>query len=136
MTDEPHELRVVEDARRDVHAHAEVEAVAVPHRGREERFAYDPRLDVADETFALRGRDEIERRDEATLGVVPAQKGLDAAHLLGLDEDPRLVVQDELVLDDRALELEADRGHVSGGSAPRPPCSQRVPLGAARPRCA
>ena len=72
VTDEPHELRVVEDARRDVHAHAEVEAVAVPHRGREERFAYDPRLDVADETFALRGRDEIERRDEATLGVVPA----------------------------------------------------------------
>ena len=53
----------------------------------------------------LRERDELERGDAAAARMVPAHEGLDGDGLAGGEIDDRLVLDDELALLDRALEL-------------------------------
>ena len=58
-----------------------------------------------DQARALRERDELERRDAAAARMVPAREGLDGHGRAGGEIDDRLVLDDDLALLDRALEL-------------------------------
>src|SRR3954452_5338291 len=54
-------------------------------------------------------RDEVARRDQTALRVVPADERLDADHAAGLQVEHRLVVEDELVAADRPLQSRCQR---------------------------
>ena len=69
-------------------------------------FAQHPGADRNDQTGFLGQRDEVERRDEPALRVVPAEEGLDAVvRILPVEAHDRLVVHLELLELDRLLKL-------------------------------
>ena len=53
----------------------------------------------------LGDRDELRRRDQAALRVLPADQRLDAEQIARVQFDDRLVVQQELALDQRFVEF-------------------------------
>src|SRR5207248_4622525 len=60
-------------------------------------FAQHPATDRDDQSRLLRERNEVERRDFAALGMLPAQKGLDADDLRRIEADNRLERKRELL---------------------------------------
>ena len=118
-------MLIVEVLDREVHRYGERSAVPSPDIRLEERLSKDPERETADEARGLHLRDELERRYETALRVPPPHQRLDSGQLSARHLDHRLEVQDELVVRDGALQLEALH------SCP----SQSVPfLGTSRPR--
>ena len=103
------ELEVEQVGDRQVHRDVEVVARARSTA----RTARAPRRARArerlDETGALRDRDELVRRDEPALGVLPADERLRAHDAAGLELGLGLEVDDELALLDRPAELAGER---------------------------
>src|SRR5439155_13986819 len=100
--------------------------VAPPDIRLEKRLPKDPEGQPADEPRRFGLRNELERRHEAALGMPPAHESLDPGQTAARHLDHRLVMKDELVFADRALQLEALH------SCP----FQSVPLvGISKPRC-
>jgi hypothetical protein len=62
----------------------------------------------ADQARLLDSRDERAGRQQAMLGVLPADQAFGAAHLGAAHVDDRLIVHDELVALKRALEVADD----------------------------
>ena len=82
--------------------------------------AQHPFADRADQAGLLGDRDELGRRDQAELGMVPAQQGLEAGDLAGFAGDQRLVVELELARVERLAQVELD---LRGAPAARRPCA-------------
>ena len=72
-------------------------AAFVPPGGLAAGLAQHPFADRHDHAGLLGQRDEVQRRDDAVLGVLPADQGLQAGDLLGAQVHDRLVPQLELV---------------------------------------
>jgi hypothetical protein len=120
------EVRVVQILDREVHGDGERRAVLPPHVRLEQRLSQDPERELAAEPRRLHFGHELERSKQTALGMPPPHEGLDSADLAARDCDHRLVVEDELVLADRTLQLEPLHSWPS----------QSVPLfGTSRPRC-
>src|SRR6185295_17665109 len=104
----------LELARREVDRHADVRVIRElgleVHRVAAGRLQ-DPEPERDDQAGLLGERDEVERRDEAALRVLPADERLEAVDRAGLQRDERLVVERELAVLERprkvALELQA-----------------------------
>ena len=117
------DLGVLQLARREVDGHVarRIVRVLAAQLGREAaRLLQHPAADRHDQPGLLRERDEVERGHEATRRVVPADERLEPADVAVRELDHRLVVELELVVVERALqvglELEpADRGLVHLG---------------------
>jgi hypothetical protein len=108
------EARIAQIGGRDVDGNLQRETVTAPHARLEKRLAHDPCGELVHEPLSLGGRQERLRRQKPLLRVLPADEGLDRAHRLPVDGEDRLVVEHEVVLGDRARELEANfAGHSS-----------------------
>ena len=86
-----------------------------PLGGRGAGLPQRPFADRHDQAGLLGQRDELDRRDEAALGVMPAQQRLQTADLVALEVDERLVVELELAVGQRLAQVElqlAARLHV------------------------
>ena len=68
-------------------------------------LAQHPAADLDDQPGLLGQRDELDRRQQPAVGVLPADQRLEPADLPGLQPDRRLVVEDELGAVQRAPEL-------------------------------
>jgi hypothetical protein len=68
-------------------------------------LAQHPAADRHDQAGLLGERDELERRHEPALGVVPAHERLDAGDPAVVELDDRLVVELELAVLERALQV-------------------------------
>ncbi len=79
-----------------------------------ERRVDDPARQRADDAGALGERDEVDRREQPALGMVPAHERLDPGDGAVLDGDLRLVVQGELALVDAAAQLARERQALGG----------------------
>ena len=100
--------RVLELAPAQVHAHRQRRLDGVrelPLARLPAGLTQHPAADRDDEAGLLRERDEVERRHEAALGVVPAHERLDRRDPAAGQVDGRLVVDHELVALERLLEL-------------------------------
>src|SRR6185503_8588408 len=91
----------------EVHADRHGHAVLLPHRGLQDRLAQDPERELARESGALDRRHKVRWGKDPARRMPPANERLDCDETAVAHRDDRLVVQDELVLDDRLLELEA-----------------------------
>ena len=103
-----HDVRVLQllDAEVDAHRQRRVERELVLHDLRlAAALAQDPAADRHDQAGLLGERDEAVRLQQAALGVLPAQQRLEPADHTVLEAHHRLVVQLELVVGDRALEV-------------------------------
>ena len=82
-----------------------------------QRAVEHPAGQVGDQAGALGQRHELAGREQAARRVLPAHERLDADHRAGAQRDLRLVVQDELVLVDRAAQLgeQRERARASRG---------------------
>ena len=69
------------------------------------RLAEHPKAQRDDGPRVLGDVDELERAEQATGRVVPADERLDAQRLLGLEVDDRLIVHDEFVADQGLLQI-------------------------------
>src|SRR4029079_16482449 len=107
------EVRLLDLARRDVHAEEEVGTIETPAGGVAAGFGEDPATDRQGRAVLLGALDEVARRDHPTLGVLPADERLEAGRLARLQRHDRLVDEAELAQLDPALEL--GRGLVGGG---------------------
>ena len=65
-----------------------------------------PLAERHDQPGLLGERNELGRRDHAALGMVPAQQRLEAADLVALEVDERLVVELELAVGERLAQVE------------------------------
>ena len=86
-----------------------------PPGGRGAGLPHRPFAERDDEPGLLGQRDELGRRDEAALGVMPAQQRLEAADLVAREVDERLVVELELAVGQRLAQIDlqlAARLHV------------------------
>ena len=84
------------------------------------RFAKHPAADRHDQSRLFRERDELERLHDPALRVDPSDQGLHAGDPSRLELDHRLVMEDELLVLERALEVglqfkAAQRGVVHRG---------------------
>ena len=89
----------------------------MPLHGLSERAVEDPPADVQDQVALLGHSDEFAGPDDAARGVLPAQEGFEPGYLARGDVDDGLVMEDELVGGDRALERGCQgvaRDHRSG----------------------
>ena len=68
-------------ARGQIERHLDLHPELAPRDQLAQRLADDLARDGADERRLLDQRDETHRREQAVLGVAPAQQRLDAAHL-------------------------------------------------------
>jgi hypothetical protein len=100
----PAEVGVTELPRGDVEADRNRETQLAPRDELLAALADDPGADRLDQPGVLGDRDEVQRRHEAALGVVPPQEGLDRHDVAGGQPEDRLEVQDELVALDRAAQ--------------------------------
>ena len=96
------EVGAVQLARRDVEADVRLEPLLAPLEHLLGDRADHPVADRLEQAHLLGGGDEVVGVDEPAVGVVPAQQRLHRLQPAGLQLDDRLVVQDELVLGDRA----------------------------------
>ena len=87
----------------------EVEPVGRPRGALVDRRPQHVARERLDQAGALGDPDEPGRRDEAPLGMDPADERLDAHDPAGLEVGLRLVVDDELLLLDRAAQLARER---------------------------
>src|SRR5215475_2107163 len=71
-------------------------------------FAQDPFTNGDDKTAVLRDRDERIRRNQSSRRMAPTDQGLEANNLAA-DKRLRLVVQDELVVYERRLQISLQR---------------------------
>jgi hypothetical protein len=94
--------------RRHIHGHAEIHAGRAPDAGLSQRFGENPRGQLRHQGRVFGQRDELGRRNEPALGMVPAQQGL---HTL---DGPRAQVELGLI-DER--ELSAARPQSPGRAA-------------------
>ncbi len=132
-----HEPLIAEVAGRDVDRHVQREPVLAPNTGLQQRLAQHPRCERVHEALARGGRQEGVRRDQSLLRMLPTDEGLDTAQGITADIEDRLVVELELVLRDRALQLEpalADHSSDLAGSSGCAPFHSVVPVGVVRPR--
>ena len=109
------ELRIVELPRREVDR--DLQAALGADEGRPAAgFAQHPFADLEDQAALLGDLDELARRHQAALGMLPAHQRLVADHFAALRLDDALVVQPQLALADGAaqigLEREAPRGRL------------------------
>ena len=79
------------------------------------RLAKDPAADRQDRAVLFGDLDEVARRHEAALRVLPAHEGLDAREPAGLEVDDRLVAEVQLVELDGLLELHRELVAVADG---------------------
>ena len=132
------EPRVAEIAGRDVDGHVQRESVLPPDARLQQRFTKHPGGERVHQALALRGRQEGVRRYETLLRMLPAHERLNASQCVAADVEDRLVVKLELVLRDRALELEttvAPHGSVTDESSGGAPFQSVAPVGGGvRPR--
>ena len=101
---------VLELLRGEVDRHRErrvVRAQALQRARRAAPLAQDPAADRDDEPGLLGEGDEVARGDEPALGVAPAHERLDPGDRAVVEPHDRLVVQLELVVDERALQVGA-----------------------------
>ena len=107
-------MRIAQVLRRHVHRDGERLAVALPYRGLQDRLAQHPQREVAREAGALERRDELRRRQDAARRMAPAHQRFDRDERAVARRHDRLVMEHQLVLDDRLLQLEANvEGHAS-----------------------
>ena len=74
-----------------------------------QRRVEDVQRQRADQAGVLGQRDELVRRQQPALRVLPAHQRLDAVDVAGREHGLRLVVDDELVLVERAPQLADER---------------------------
>ena len=89
------------------HVHRNTEARGAARVPRDELLAgaaEDPLADAGDEADVLGERDELARRQDPFLRVLPANERLRADRLTGREAEDRLVVEDELAAGQRAPE--------------------------------
>src|SRR4051794_15053924 len=103
------ERRVEDVPRRDVHRHAQPEALLLPRERLLERALGDVERERPHEAGLLRLRDEVLRLELAALRVEPADERLDRAHRPVGERGLRLVAEDELLVLDRAPQLRGER---------------------------
>ena len=112
--DEP---RLAELARGDVDADAQA---GRPQRRLGAGLAQHPVADLGDQpAVLLGGGQEAARREQAVLGVLPADQGLDGHDAAVLEVDDRLVVQPQLILGQRAAQALLDPDPVAQAPAHR-----------------
>jgi len=102
------EALVLEVAGGDVHAHAEAACevvVSLPFGCLRARLLEHPASEGDDETRLLGDGDELLRLQQPELRVVPAHEGFHPDRLAALEVDDGLVVEDELPLVHRSLQL-------------------------------
>ena len=132
------EVRVVKVVDREVDRDRERRAVPPPHVRLEQGLAQDPERELSDESGGLRLGNELHRRHDPALWVLPSHKSLDAGQLPARDRDDRLVVEEEFVVGDRAFQLEALHSSpfhsVAFCGTARPSCRYARSV-ATRPRC-
>jgi hypothetical protein len=98
----PHQMSALELNRGKVHGHLDR---LRPGRRIGARPLERPLPHAHDEPGLLGARDEIARRDEPPLGVVPAHQGFEARDLTRLEVDDGLVVENELSAIECILEV-------------------------------
>ena len=103
------EATVEQIMRRDVDANPDAKAGCTPIRTGLERTAQDPARQSAHESGRLGERDELLRRDQAPLGMAPAQQGLRCDHLALGQFEQRLKMDFELVAIECAAQLAEQR---------------------------
>ena len=102
------DLGTRELTRRQVHGHVERRLhreLALQLDRVAARLAEHPAADRDDQPGLLGERDELERLHDAAVGVDPADQRFDAGDPARVQLDHRLVVQDELVVLERALQV-------------------------------
>src|ERR1019366_3890789 len=113
-------LTVFELGRRQVdreHLEAGTARHRVPQRQLRDGPFNDPAADRADEPACLCDRDELERWNDATLGVVPPDQRLGSEWTSAGWFHGWLEVQLQLTVFDRLAKLEFDRGASNGAAA-------------------
>src|ERR1700676_531278 len=78
------------------------------------RFAHGPAADVDNEAAILGDGHELRGRDEATIGLLPADQGLDAGDLPGVEIYLGLIVQQEFFALERAAQVAFQRLPLDG----------------------
>ena len=87
----------------------------LPGPGLAARLAHDELADRDHQAGLLGDRDELRRRDQAALGVVPPDERLHRDDVAVGQADDRLVVEDELAALDRAAHVDAERQPLGRG---------------------
>src|SRR5439155_5502156 len=105
--EEAPEVRVPQVLGRQIHADRERLAILPPDGRLEDRLTQHPERELAREAGSLDRGNELRRRKDASRWVPPTHQCLDREERAVLERDDRLVVEDELVLEDRRLELES-----------------------------
>jgi len=98
-----------EGARRQVDGHRQDEVRGRPGRVVGQRPVQHHLGQCGDQAAVLCGVEELARRQEAALGVLPTPESLDAGHRPRRERDLRLVVHPELALGDAAPQLAVHR---------------------------
>src|SRR5439155_10174694 len=99
------QVQVEQVAARDVDRDPDLEPGVLPGAALPERAVQDVARERADEAAVLGEWDELVRRQQPVLGVDPANERLDAADLACLEVRLRLVVDDELAVQECPSEL-------------------------------
>src|ERR1700691_5641770 len=74
-----------------------------------------PGTDLHYETACLKGRNEVVRLHDTTLGVLPEQQRFDAAHHAGIEMDRRLKDEEEPIGVDRSVQIDVQLPSVLDG---------------------
>ncbi len=105
------EVALLKLARRHVHGHAEIRGAAdLPRPGLLARTPQDPLADARDEADVLGEGNELARRQDALLGMAPADERLDADGNARREAQDGLVMKDELAPGQGAPEPALHRG--------------------------